>query len=89
MSNVTPIKPPKQKRVQQKPKPRVFILRDASEENPVEPSTLHLLQALCGVCAASEELAVAQWGNVDSVQLTTAARILSQMLEDRMELPQP
>jgi hypothetical protein len=89
MSNVTPITPPKRKRSEPKPKPKVFVLRDASGENPAEPSTLHLIQALTGVCAASEELAVAQWRNVDPVDLTTAARILSQMLQDRMELPQP
>lgn len=80
--NVTPIraKPGRSKAPPRDPRaPKGFYLLT---DPPDGPSTLHLIQALIGICAACE--ATAEDASVDQLQLATAGRILSTMLEERM-----
>ena len=83
MSNVTPIRPePKRPRQRKRTPVDKFMLDDP----PDGPSTLRLIQALRGVCQATERLAP-QHRDEDfdlALQLGTAAEILSAMLEDRI-----
>jgi hypothetical protein len=52
------------------------------DEPDNQPSTLRVIQALRGVCSAIEQLAESD--NSMSLELGTAADILSEMLQDRV-----
>lgn len=83
--NVTPIRPkagpqPGGPRKPRRPRlPAGITLRDP----PEGPSSLHVFQALHGVCQACESTASDE--RVDALALATAARILADMLEERMQ----
>jgi hypothetical protein len=82
MSTVTPIRPQASGLKKSRPRRGKFMLEDPREG----PGTLRLLQALRGVCQATELLAPEHRDdNFDlALQLGTAAEILSGMLEDRI-----
>jgi hypothetical protein len=74
-SNVTPISGP----AARPSAPDGYTLL---REPPDEPSCMRLIQALHGVCSAAEE--TAESAAVDQLELATAAGILTEMLQDRM-----